>query len=130
MEKRQGKSLLNNNIDDIINDAGFVDESDRSRIERRLKLYNNRVKDKKKEITGWFNTLGVLDAGNTSQKTGRFSVKMVFKSQIQQLVNLLYNLEDSARWLKVESVRISIADKKQTLLGVEINMTATALRGI
>lgn len=130
MEKRQGKSLLNNNIDDIINDAGFVDESDRSRIERRLKLYNNRVKDKKKEITGWFNKLGVLDAGKTSQKTGRFSVKMVFKSQIQQLVNLLYNLEDSARWLKVESVRISIADKKKTLLGVEINMTATALRDI
>ena len=130
MEKRQGKSLLDNNIDDVINDAGFVDESDRDRIERRLKLYNNRVKEKKKEIAVWFNTLGVLDAGKTSQKTGRFSVKMVFKSQIQQLVNLLYNLEDSARWLKVESVRISIADKKQTLLGVEINMTATALRGI
>ncbi len=130
MEKRQGKSLLDGNIGDIINDSGFVDESDRDRIEKRLKLYNNRVKDKKKEIAGWFNTLGVLEAGKTGQKTGRFSVKMVFKSQIQQLVNLLYNLEDSARWLKVESVRISIADKKQTLLGVEINMTATALRGI
>jgi len=130
MENHNGKTLLNNNIDEIIDDVGFSDEKERVRIKKRLQLYNSRVKEKKTEIAKWFETLGVLKASNTGPKMGKFSVKMVFKSQIQQLVDLLYNLQNSARWLKVESLRISIADRKQTLLGVELNMTATTLRDI
>jgi len=130
MENHNGKTLLNNNIDEIINDAGFSDEKERLRIKKRLQLYSSRVREKKAEISKWFETLEVLKDSKSSQKTGKFSVKMVFKSQIQQLVDLLYNLHNSARWLKVESLRISIADRKQTLLGVELNMTATTLRDI
>jgi len=62
-----------------------------------------------------------------ARKTEVFSIKMVFKSRIDQLVKFMYNLQDSARWLKIDSMRIGISDRQETLLSVELSLTATAL---
>lgn len=62
-----------------------------------------------------------------ARKTEIFSIKMVFKGKMDQLVKFMYNIQDSARWLKINSMRIGISDRKETVLSVELSMTATAL---
>lgn len=62
-----------------------------------------------------------------ARKTEIFFIKMVFKGKMDQLVKFMYNIQDSARWLKINSMRIGISDRKETVLSVELSMTATAL---
>jgi hypothetical protein len=50
---------------------------------------------------------------------------MVFKSEMGQLIKLLYNLQTSVKWVKVEGLQITMADRQKALLGVELSMTAT-----
>jgi hypothetical protein len=111
----------------ILNDAGMEDEEENARVKKWLKLYSERVGEVKKELRQWLTKLEVSKDAKSGQKAEKFTVKMVFKSQMEQLVKLLYNLQESAKWLKIESMRVSISDRKETLLSVELSMTATTL---
>lgn len=126
-EARQVKRIVSPDIDRILDEAGVEDGEERRRIKKRLELHIYSVSESKKEILQWLGKLGILRDDRASQKTDRFSVKMVFKSQMDQLVKLLYGLQNSAKWLRIEGIRISVSDRKQSLLAVELSMTATIL---
>ncbi|MGQ9608378.1 MAG: hypothetical protein ACUVWN_03690 [bacterium] len=126
-ETNNGKNLTSEDIDSIINEAGIKDDKESDKIKKQLLLYNDRVKEKKAEITEILSKLDILRNTNFGNMSGKYSIKMVFKSQLPQLVKLLYNIQSTAKWIKVDGLQITIADKNQALLGVELSMTATVL---
>lgn len=127
VEARHGKTIAVDDISRIVGDAGVNDEKERERITSSLKSYNDRVKEAKSGLLQLFNKLEITQDAKKNPKVDRFTVKVVFKGQLDQLVRFLYNLQDSAKWLKVDSMNITISDRKQTLLTVEISMTAAVL---
>ena len=126
IEARQGKTLDLKDINEILDVAGVLD-AERTQVRKRLQLYSNGVDKKKSEMRRHFGKLGVSKSAKSGQQMEIFSIKMVFKSRIDQLVRFMYNLQDSARWIRMDSMRIGIADRKETVLSVELSMTATAL---
>jgi hypothetical protein len=130
VKARQGKTLMLANINEIVESAKVEDEDEIKRVERRLQGHSKSVKQKKDEIVEWLGNVGISQTDIVSQRMKRYTVKMVFKSKIGQLVRFLYKIQDSARWLKVESMRIGIADRKETTLSVELSMSATVLYGL
>ena len=74
--------------------------------------------------------VGISQTDIASQRMSKYAIKMVFKSKIDQLVKFLYDVQDSARWLKVDSMRIGISERKETTLSVELSMTAMVLYGL
>lgn len=127
IEASQGKTIVTSDISRVIAEAGLEDEKEKERVEKRLQLYKDRVRERKDEVFLKFSKLGILQNAKVGQRTDEFSVKMVFKSQMDQLVRLLYNLQNSAKWLRLEGMRITVSDRKETLLSVELSMTATTL---
>lgn len=126
-ETNNGKNLTSEDIDSIINEIGIKDDKESDKIKKQLLLYNDRIKEKKAEITEILSKLDILRNTNFGNMSGKYSIKMVFKSQLPQLVKLLYNIQSTAKWIKVDGLQITIADKNQALLGVELSMTATVL---
>ncbi|MFC1712084.1 hypothetical protein ACFL6S_00380 [Candidatus Poribacteria bacterium] len=129
IESRQGKTLKPEDIKGIMDEAG-VPDAEKTTVGKRLQLYSNGVNEKKLEIGEHFRRLGILKSAKLEQQMDIFSIKMVFKSRIDQLVKFMYTLQDSARWIKVDSMRIGISERKETVLSVELSMTATALYDI
>ena len=128
IEADPGNMIVISDIEAIMDDAGLEDEVERGHVRKRLQLYSDRVKEVKyDELLPWLNKLGILQDAHKSQRLGRFTVKMVFKSRIESIVKFLYNLQSSAKWIKIESMRLSISNQKETVLSVELSMTATAL---
>ena len=127
MTEHPGNTIALSDINWILDEAGIEDEKEGDRIRKRLKLYSSRVVEVKNEIRQWLGNLSMLKNDKSGNKIDKFTVKMVFKSQMDQLVKLLYNLQEHAKWLKLESMRVSVSDRKQTLLSVELSMTATTL---
>jgi predicted transcriptional regulator len=126
-ESHQGVTVNSEDIDEIINSANVKDEKEKDQIKKRLTLYNGGVKEKKGEVAGLLTRLDIMKNVKMEDKAGKYSVKMSFKSEMPQLVKLLYNLQNSARWVKVDGMQISVADRNRALLAVELSMTATAL---
>jgi hypothetical protein len=126
-EASQGKTIAIADINRVIEEAGVEGEKEKGRVRKRLRLYRDRVRERKDEVFLKLTTLGILQNAEIGQKADQFSVKMVFKSRMDQLVKLLYNLQNSAKWLRVEGMRVTISDRKQTVLSVELSMTATTL---
>jgi hypothetical protein len=120
-----GKTITSDDASEIVDSAGIKDEKESARIEKRIAMYGNRVKEKKNEVFGLTNKLGMLQSTKIEDKAGKFTAKMVFKSDMGQLIKLLYNLQTSAKWVKVEGLQITMADRQKALLGVELSMTAT-----
>ena len=135
IQTHNGQTITKDNIDEVVSPSGIKDEKEINRIKKRLITYGDRVKEKKTEVVGILNKLGTLQNVNAKlaklddkyKAVDRFTAKMVFKSDISQLIRLLYNLQTSARWVKVEGIQITMADRQKSLLGVELSMTATAV---
>lgn len=127
IEAHQGKTIGAADIKGILDDAGIEDEEERERVTKSLQLYEDRVAEKKKDVRAWLGKIDTIKNTRTGQKVGTFSVRMLFKSKMDQLVRFLYNLQTSAKWLKVESMRISISDQKENILSVDLSMTAKTL---
>jgi len=122
-----GKTITGDDASEIVDSLGIKDEKESDRIEKRIAMYGNRVKEKKNEVFALTNKLGALQGTKIEDKAGKFTAKMVFKSEMGQLIKLLYNLQTSAKWVKVEGLQITMADRQRALLGVELSMTATVL---
>jgi len=127
VQAHDGQTITNDNVDEIISSSGIKDKQETDRIKKRLIMYGNRIREKKNEIFGELNKLGILQDPKLSDKAGRFTAKMVFKSDIGQLIRLLYNIQTSARWVKVDGIQITMADRQKALLGVELSLTAIAV---
>ncbi|MDQ1316485.1 MAG: hypothetical protein QG588_132 [Candidatus Poribacteria bacterium] len=127
VQTHNGQTITNENVDEVVSSSGIKDEKEIDRIKSRLKTYGRLVKEKKTEVVGILTKLGMLKDAKLEDRAGRFTAKMVFKSDISQLIRLLYNLQTSARWVKVEGIQITMADRQKSLLGVELSMTATAV---
>ncbi len=127
IETHQGKTIGAADIKGILDDAGIEDEEERERVTKSLQLYKDRVAEKKKDVRAWLGKIDTIKNARAGQKVGTFSVRMLFKSKMEQLVRFLYNLQTSAKWLKVESMRISISDQKENILSVDLSMTAKTL---
>ena len=127
IEAHQGKTIGAANIKGILDDAGIEDEEERERVTKSLQIYKDRVAERKKDVRAWLGKLDITKNAKMGQQVGTFSVRMVFKGPMDQLVKFLYNLQTSAKWLKVESMRISISDQKQNILSVDLSMTAKTL---
>jgi len=122
-----GKTITSEDASEIVDSSGIKDEQESDRIKKRLAMYGNRVKEKKNEVFELTNKLGMLQNTKIEDKAGKFTAKMVFKSEMGQLIKLLYNLQTSVKWVKVEGLQITMADRQKALLGVELSMTATVL---
>ena len=120
-----GKTITSEDASEIVDSSGIKDEQESDRIKKRLAMYGNRVKEKKNEVFELTNKLGMLQNTKIEDKAGKFTAKMVFKSEMGQLIKLLYNLQTSVKWVKVEGLQITMADRQKALLGVELSMTAT-----
>jgi hypothetical protein len=127
IEAHQGKTIGAADIKGILDNAGIEDEEERVRVTKVLQVYRDRVAEEKKDVRGWLKKLDITESPKMGQKIGTFSVRMVFKSKMEQLVKFLYNLQTSAKWLRVESIRISISDQKESILSVDLSMTAKTL---
>jgi hypothetical protein len=135
LQTLEGKTLSSEDIDEVVQSSDIKDEQETDRIKKRLIMYNNRVKEKKNDVLSLISNLGIVQKLNTAdqknknqkEKIGRFTIKMVFKSDLSQLVKLLYNIQDSAKWVKIEGMNISVADRQKSLLAVELAMTASTL---
>lgn len=127
VQTHNGQTITKENVDEVVSSSGIKDEKEIDRIKNRMITYGKLVKEKKTEVVGILNKLGMLQNAKLEDKAGRFTAKMVFKSDISQLIRLLYNLQTSARWVKVEGIQITMADRQKSLLGVELSMTATAV---
>ncbi len=127
IQTHDGKTLTSDDIDEILKSSDIVDGKETESIKKRLLTYSNQVKSRKSEVLTMINKLGIVQKIKPEDKIGKFSVKMVFKSDIGQLVKLLYNIQNSAKWIKIEGMNISVADRQKALLSVEIAMTASAL---
>jgi hypothetical protein len=122
-----GKTITSDDASEIVDSSGIKDEKESDRIKKRIAMYGNRVKEKKSEVLGLTNKLEMLQIPKIEDKAGKFTAKMVFKSEMGQLIKLLYNLQTSVKWVKVEGLQITMADRQKALLGVELSMTATVL---
>jgi hypothetical protein len=127
IQTHNGQTITKDNVDEVISSLKIKDEKEIGRIKERLIKYSWLVEKKKTEVVGILNKLGTLQNAKLEDKAGRFTAKMVFKSDISQLIRLLYNLQTSAKWVKVEGIQITMADRQKSLLGVELSMTATAV---
>jgi hypothetical protein len=126
IESHQGQTIGTVDMEAIVEQVGIKDK-EKENVKKQLKNYSDGIRETKSKVRLWLSILGVSQDAKTGQKIDRFSIKMVFKSGIDSLVKLLYNLQNSAKWLRVEGMRITISDRKQTLLSVELSMSATAL---
>ncbi len=127
VQSHNGQTPSNEDLDSIINSANVKDEEEKDKITKKLNLYNERVKQRKGEVFGLINKMDVVKNTKIEDKAGRYTAKMVFKCDIVQLVKILYNLQTSARWVKIDSMQINVADRQKGTLSVEMSMTATAL---
>lgn len=127
IQNSKGKTPSEEEVDEIIKRAGIKDPNEIQRVKRRLIIYTNAIKDDKNEIFELLNRLELFEKKVAEDKYGRYTVKMTFKSQMPQLVKLLYNIQTTSKWLKIDGMRVSVADPKQTLLSVELSLTATVL---
>jgi len=127
VQTNNGQTPTSEELDTIMESSGIKDDQQKEQIKKRFVLYDNRVKDKKGDAFGLINKMDIAKNTKLEDRAGRFTAKMVFKSDITQLIKLLYNLQTSARWVKVDSIQINIADRQKGTLAVEISMIATAL---
>lgn len=127
VQTHSGQNPISEDLDNIIDSAGVKDKEEKDKIIKKLNLYNDRVKQRKGEVFGLINKMDIIKNTKSEDKVGRFTAKMVFKSEITQLVKLLYNLQTSAKWIKIDSIQINVADRQKGILAVEMSMTATAL---
>jgi hypothetical protein len=127
VQTHNGQTPDSEELDSIIESSGIKDDQQKEQIKKRFIIYDNRVKEKKGDAFGLINKMDIAKNTEQEKKVGRFTAKMVFKSDITQLIKLLYNLQTSAKWVKVDSIKINIADRQKGTLAVEISMTATAL---
>ncbi|MCZ6678007.1 MAG: hypothetical protein O7E52_12230 [Candidatus Poribacteria bacterium] len=56
-----------------------------------------------------------------------YIVEMNFRGEIDKVVRLIQSIESNLKWLQVRDLKISVADKKKTTLGVNLSMTAEVL---
>lgn len=127
VQTHSGQTPSDEDLDSIVNSADIKDKDEKDKIIKKLNLYNDRVKQRKGEVFGLINKMDIVKNTKLENNAGRFTAKMVFKSDITQLVKILYNLQTSARWIKIDSMQISVADRQKGTLAVEMSMTATAL---
>jgi hypothetical protein len=127
VQTNNGQTPTSEELDTIMESSGIKDDQQKEQIKKRFILYDNRVKDKKGDAFGLINKMDIAKNTKLDDRAGRFTAKMVFKSDITQLIKLLYNLQTSAKWVKVDSIQINIADRQKGTLAVEIGMIATAL---
>lgn len=127
VQTHSGQTPTSEELDSIIESSGIKDEQQKEQIKKRFVLYDNRVKDKKGDVFGLINKMDIAKNTKLEDRASKFTAKMVFKSDITQLIKLLYNLQTSAKWVKVDSIQINVADRQKGTLAVEISMTATAL---
>lgn len=127
IQNLEGKTLSGEDIEQVIGSSSIKDKDDADKIKKRLVLYSERVKEKKGEVLGMITKLGIVQKTGSDDKIGRYSIKMVFKSDISQLVKLLYNIQNTAKWVKIDGMNVSVADRQRALLAVELTMTASAL---
>lgn len=68
--------------------------------------------------------LGLLAKVPSTYQPEKYIVEMNFKGEMGKIVELIRLIESSSRWLFVRDLRISIADRKETVLSADLSMIA------
>ena len=105
-------------------DRALVSEAntnDEDVIISKLAEYLVKVSQKKDELRDW-----LYDVPISYQKQS-YVVDIAFKCEMGQLVNVMYKIESSFRWLSVRDLKISLADQEKTLLSANMSVLATVL---
>ncbi|MBM3239351.1 hypothetical protein FJZ31_23910 [Candidatus Poribacteria bacterium] len=109
-------------IGEAVNESKIEkDNNDEEVIISKLAEYLVNVSQKKDELRDW-----LYDVPISYQKQS-YVVDIAFKCEMGQLVNVLYKIESSFRWLSVRDLKISIADPEKTLLSANMSILATVL---
>jgi hypothetical protein len=101
--------------------VNFANTNGEDVIISKLAEYLVKVSQKKDEIQDW-----LYDVPISYQKQS-YVVDISFKCEMGQLVNVMYKIESSLRWLSVRDLKISIADQEKTLLSANMSVLATVL---
>jgi predicted RNA-binding protein Jag/DNA uptake protein ComE-like DNA-binding protein len=115
---RKPKSSVNPSLRSRVN---FANTNGEDVIISKLAEYLVKVSQKKDEIQDW-----LYDVPISYQKQS-YVVDISFKCEMGQLVNVMYKIESSLRWLSVRDLKISIADQEKTLLSANMSVLATVL---
>ncbi|MFQ6039604.1 MAG: Jag N-terminal domain-containing protein [Candidatus Poribacteria bacterium] len=87
----------------------------------KLAEYFVKVSQKKNALRQWLYSIPI------SYQKQSYVVEMAFKCEMAQLVNIMYKIESSFRWLSVRDLKISIANKEKTQLSANMSVLATVL---
>lgn len=86
-----------------------------------LTAYVADIQQRIEELQGWF-----AEVPSTYQPE-KYIVEMNFKGEMGKIVELMRLIESSSRWFFLRDLRISIADRKETVLSADLSMIAKVL---
>lgn len=86
-----------------------------------LTAYIADIQKQMQKLQGW-----IAKVPSTYQPE-KYVVEMNFKGEMGKVVELIRLIEASSRWLFVRDLRISIADRKKTVLSADLSMIAKVL---
>lgn len=86
-----------------------------------LTAYVAEIQKQMEKLQGWFAKVP------STYQPEKYVVEMNFKGEMGKVVELIRLIEASSRWLFVRDLRISIADRKKTVLGADLSMIAKVL---
>lgn len=86
-----------------------------------LTAYVADIQQHIEKLQGWFAKVP------STYQPEKYMVEMNFKGEMGKVVELIRLIESSSRWLFVRELRISIADRKETVLSADLSMIAKVL---
>lgn len=86
-----------------------------------LTAYVAEVQKHIEKLKGWFAKIP------STHQPKKYIVEMNLKGEMGKVVELIQLIEASSRWLFVRNLRISIADRKKTMLSADLSMIAKVL---
>lgn len=86
-----------------------------------LTAYVADIQQRIEELQGWFAKVP------STYQPEKYIVEMNFKGEMGKIVELMRLIESSSRWLFLRDLRISIADRKETVLSADLSMIAKVL---
>jgi len=85
--------------------------------------YLVKVSDTKERLRKWLNAKSMP----SKYLKEYYVVEMSFKCELGKLIKFIHNAESQLKWLYVRGLKISISDKKKTILNADVVFVATII---
>ncbi len=85
---------------------------------RALTQYVDQILEQEATLQGWLATVPA------THQPEAYIVDMRFNNNIDRVVQLIYAIESSSKWLQVRDLQITVSDKKETTISANLSMIA------